>query len=1094
MKNIAQKDSNYKIGHIIVVDDEAELMSALCEMLQGQGYETAGFLTGAEALAVLKEREFDLLLTDLMMPGMDGIELIQAGLEIDPNLIGIIMTGHGTVESAVEAMKTGAFDYILKPFKLNTLLPLLSRATQVRNLRLENMQLKETVAIHELGKAIAFSSDLNSILNKIADAALQQCSADEVSIMLPTKSGRELYIAVVRGGHTENLGEHTSIEQGIAGWVARNRESVVFKGEVNDPRMAPIRPRADIHTSISMPLLSGGNLLGVLNVNITKRHRQFTLGQLKALSILVSIIAPILENTSLYIQIRKAEENYRSIFENAIEGIFQRSPDGQLLSANPSFARIFGYDSPEDLMANVTDFVRQVYVDPERGAEFARLLDTEDEVRNFEWQARRKDGSLAWISVNGHAVRDEKGVLLYYEGMSEDITERRLSESRLKLSKEILETLNRQNDVQKLVNDILHLLKESTDFEAVGIRLTEGEDYPYYVTKGFPDHFLETENSLCARDAAGEIIRDSQGNPCLEGRCGNVLRGRTDPSLPFFTEGGSFWTNSTTKHLAETSGEENQGCIRNRCNAEGYESLALIPLRSGEQIIGLLQLNDSRKDLFTPERIRFFEGIGAGIGIAVARRRSVAALRESEEKYRLHFENVTDVIYSIDSELKLLSISPSVEKVLGYRQEELIGKPIHEIQVFGGDHLGEVYSDIRHILAGNSISEKVYEFIAKDGTRQFCEVSAAPLLYDGKAEAVICVARDITERKQAEEWLLRERSMVDRIMRTSPAGITVADRDGRIVFANKRAEEIYGMAADEMTRLAYNSPEWLITDFDGNPFPIEEHPFAMVISSGSPVYGIRHTITPPDGRRVYLSVNGAPIYDEKGNINEVVFTIDDVTEQRRAEEKISEKIEQLRKNIDDTIRAMAMIVEQKDPYTAGHQERVANLAVAIAQDMNLSEDQISGIRMAGMIHDIGKMRVPAEILSKPTELSHIEFDLIKSHAEVGYKILETIAFPYPVAKIAYQHHERIDGSGYPQGLKGDEILIEARILAVADVMEAMASHRPYRPGLGIDAALNEIEKNRGTLYDKTVADACLKLFWEKGFQLKRFVEKANDKV
>ncbi|MFA4911199.1 MAG: PAS domain S-box protein, partial [Desulfobacteria bacterium] len=469
------------------------------------------------------------------------------------------------------------------------------------------------------------------------------------------------------------------------------------------------------------------------------------------------------------------------------------------------------------------------------------------------------------------------------------------------------------------------------------------------------------------------------------------------------------------------------------------------------------------------------------IGIAVARRRSVEALRESEEKYRLHFDNVTDMIFSIDSELKLLSVSPSVEKILGYRPEELIGKPIHELQVLAVDHLEETYPDIRHVLAGNDIPEKVYEFIAKDGTRKFCEVSTAPLLHDGKAAAV-CVARDITERKETEEWLLRERSMVDRIMRTSPAGITVADRDGRIVFANKRAEEIFGFSIDKMTGFTYNSPEWRITDFDGNPFPIEKLPFAMVISSGSPVYGIRHTINSPEGRRVYLSINGAPIHDEKGNIGEVVFAIDDVTEQRSAEEEINKTVGKLKRGIDDTIRAMAMIVEERDPYTAGHQSRVADLSVAIAQDMNLSDEQISGIRMAGMIHDIGKVKIPAEILSKPSKLSHIEFDLIKSHAEIGYKILEPIAFPYPVAKIAYQHHERINGSGYPQGLKGDEILVEARIIAVADVAEAMASHRPYRPALGIDTALKEIEENKGILYDAGVVDACHRLFREKGFQ------------
>jgi HD-GYP domain-containing protein (c-di-GMP phosphodiesterase class II) len=180
---------------------------------------------------------------------------------------------------------------------------------------------------------------------------------------------------------------------------------------------------------------------------------------------------------------------------------------------------------------------------------------------------------------------------------------------------------------------------------------------------------------------------------------------------------------------------------------------------------------------------------------------------------------------------------------------------------------------------------------------------------------------------------------------------------------------------------------------------------------------------------------------------------------------------------------MVSAVEMRDPYTAGHQLRAANLACAIATEVGLPKEKIDGIRMAGSIHDIGKISIPAEILSKPTKLTNVEFSLIKEHSRSGYEILKDVESQWPLAQIVYQHHERMDGSGYPRNLKGDEIIIEARIMAVADVVEAMASHRPYRPGLGIDSALAEIEKNKGTLYDNNIADACLRLFREKGFQL-----------
>jgi putative two-component system response regulator len=183
------------------------------------------------------------------------------------------------------------------------------------------------------------------------------------------------------------------------------------------------------------------------------------------------------------------------------------------------------------------------------------------------------------------------------------------------------------------------------------------------------------------------------------------------------------------------------------------------------------------------------------------------------------------------------------------------------------------------------------------------------------------------------------------------------------------------------------------------------------------------------------------------------------------------------------VGALASTVEMKDPYTAGHQRRVAHLASAIARELGLSSEMIYAIRMAGLVHDIGKISVPSEILTRPSKQPVLEMNLTRHHVESGYQILKGIEFDWPIAQIELQHHERMNGSGYPQGLSGDDILLEARIIAVADVVEAMSSHRPYRAALGIDKALEEISQNRGTLYDPEVVDACLRLFTEKGYEL-----------
>ncbi len=214
-------------------------------------------------------------------------------------------------------------------------------------------------------------------------------------------------------------------------------------------------------------------------------------------------------------------------------------------------------------------------------------------------------------------------------------------------------------------------------------------------------------------------------------------------------------------------------------------------------------------------------------------------------------------------------------------------------------------------------------------------------------------------------------------------------------------------------------------------------------------------------------------------LNRLRHRLEDMVEERT--ESLRQSEAKLKTSLIDSISAIAATVEMRDPYTAGHQRRVAEVATAIAHELGWSEQQIEGLYLACVVHDVGKVKIPAEILSKPGRLTELEFALIKQHSQAGFDILKEVDFPWPIAQFVLQHHERMDGTGYPAGLKGNEILMEARIIAVADVIEAMASHRPYRPGHGIEAALAEIGNNRATLYDSAVVDATLRLFHDKGY-------------
>ena len=427
--------NNSSIGKILVVDDEVELKNILVEALTSLGYETVGAASGEEALDALGMQAFDILLTDLMMEGMDGITLVREGLQIDPNLSCIMMTGQGTIQTAVDAMKVGAFDYVLKPFRLQTMLPVLTRAINTRHLRLENVQLREAVAIHELSETIAFTLDPQTVLSKLADGALLQSDADEVSILLPTSDGTELYVAAVRGEKRERLlGERVPLQESISSWVARERMPLILNGEVSDERFVALWPRADIRSAVSIPMQVANRLVGVINLNLTSRLRPFTLGQMKALTILAGTAAAALESASLYTQVQKAEENYRSIFEHAVEGIFQSSPEGRFLTVNPAMARILGYDSPEELVEDVADISHQIYVHREDRVKSNAVEKAQGFLHGFEFEAYRKDGERIWLSLNRRVIRDDNGIEMYREGSVEDISERKQAEEGLRES------------------------------------------------------------------------------------------------------------------------------------------------------------------------------------------------------------------------------------------------------------------------------------------------------------------------------------------------------------------------------------------------------------------------------------------------------------------------------------------------------------------------------------------------------------------------------------------------------------------------------------------------------------------------------------
>jgi PAS domain S-box-containing protein/putative nucleotidyltransferase with HDIG domain len=483
-----------------------------------------------------------------------------------------------------------------------------------------------------------------------------------------------------------------------------------------------------------------------------------------------------------------------------------------------------------------------------------------------------------------------------------------------------------------------------------------------------------------------------------------------------------------------------------------------------------MKKKDRMQEDLAKEIERLHQRIAELEALEIEHKRIEETLQESELQYRITLNSMGDAIHVIDKKLKLVLFNDAFKRwneELGL-ETNVINRALFEIFPFLSDKVRDEY---RRVF--NTGKTLVTEESTKINEREFItETRKIPIFEGGKVMRVVTVVHDITARKLAEEALRESEEKHRDLVENINDIIYATDKHGIITYIAPRIEDVGGYTAAALIGRPF-------LDFvHEEDVPYMRDRFEQDLAGHAEPHEYRAVTKAGDIR--WVRVSSRPFFKE-GRVIGLRGVMTDFTARKRAEEALQHSYQQLRETFIETVNALASTVEMKDPYTAGHQRWATRLACAIAKELGLSEERIEGIRMAGLIHDIGKINIPAEILSKPGQLSELQYNMVKIHPQVGCDILREIKFPWPVAEIVLQHHERMNGSGYPERRSGEEIILEARILAVADTVEAMASHRPYRVAHGIESALKEITRNKGTLYDPAVVDACLVLF-EKGFR------------
>jgi len=837
---------------ILLVEDNSDHRELMSLALIGHDstWEVEGVGSGEEALRRLAEGEaYDAVFLDYSLPERDGLEVLEEIRRGEAPPPVVMVTGRGDEQVAVEAMKGGAYDYVTKQEGYLVRLPVVARrAVDANRMALERKQAEELlkkseerfhISVETLFEGFAILSAVRDSHGQIIDFKYDYIN--EAGCKMNQKPLKE------HMGKTllELLPTHKGI--GLFDEYAR----VVETGQ-------PLAKEFLIYEDVYG---GGQRLRQAFNVQITRLEDG-----------LVTTWQDLTDKKKGEELLRQSEERLRLLVENAKDVVIMADLEGSIIYYNGSPE--YGITAEEVLGKNPFSIFDPVIA--ARLMNRLKLVIKDGEALTFE-NVIPLNGESYWFLNQMYPIRDEKGRMIAVGLIARNITERKRAEDREQLAHEVLNLLNGLETTTNTIREILLLFKKKMDFEAVGIRLREGDDFPYFETNGFSEDFVQAERHLCAYDKEGKIVRDGKGNPVLECMCGNILCGRTDATLPFFTAGGSFWTNSTTDLLASTTEEDRQSRTRNRCNGEGYESVALIPLRSGDEIIGLLQLNDRRRNQFTPEMIHFFEGVGASVGIALSRKWAEEALQFT----RFSLDHAVDTMVCVDRDARFIDVNDAFCRSSGYSREELLSMTVHDIDP---DYSAEIWPEFwEKLKQSGSLTFETYHR-TKEGKVFPVEITANYLEYNGK-EYHCSFARDITERKRAEEMLRDSEERFRTLADTTSTAIFIYQGE-QFAYVNKATEMISGYSNDEMLTMRFwdlMHPEFrdLVRDRGlarqrGGDVP-ERYEVKILCKDGSERW-IHYTAG-------IIQWEGKPA---------IIGTAFDITERKQAEEELRSSHEQLR--------------------------------------------------------------------------------------------------------------------------------------------------------------------------------------------------------